>query len=214
MPLPGAAPRAAGPCRHRPRAAWSCRRIDDELLGKHRDRDGGTDRTQVVEGAAEPVRLAQDRDRRRAARLVCAGARATMSSDDAAIRPADGEERLISAIGWSPGGQPLDDRSRAGGAGESASVGTDSARRRRRRRAAISATTLVGGPDCGPVDGVRSCRCARRGVGGGLRPQCSRLGRRRLGRDPFRAQPSRSSAVSPASMVRAARSMPSSSWST
>ncbi len=44
--------------------------VDDELLGQDRHADGRADRPQVLEGAAEPVRLAQDRDRDRAAGLV------------------------------------------------------------------------------------------------------------------------------------------------
>ena len=77
--------------------------IDDELLGEDRDRHRGPDRAQVVDRAAEPVRLAQDRDRRRPAGLVraCPGddvlARATRCC------PADGDERLISAIRCRPG---------------------------------------------------------------------------------------------------------------
>ena len=38
--------------------------LDHELLGQDRDGDRRPDRPQVVERAAEPVRLAQDRDRR------------------------------------------------------------------------------------------------------------------------------------------------------
>ncbi len=49
--------------------------LDHEVLGQDRDGDGGPDRPQVVDRTAEPVRLAQDRDRRRAAGLVGAGAR-------------------------------------------------------------------------------------------------------------------------------------------
>ncbi len=44
--------------------------IDDELLGQDRDADGRPNRAQVVDRAAEPVRLAQDRDDRRPARRV------------------------------------------------------------------------------------------------------------------------------------------------
>jgi hypothetical protein len=47
--------------------------VDDELLGQHRDPDGGPHLPQIVDRAAEPVRLAQDRDGRRAAGLVGAG---------------------------------------------------------------------------------------------------------------------------------------------
>ncbi len=58
-------------------------RVDDELLGQHGDGDRGADPPQIVDRAAEPVRLAQHRDGRRAtvdvgARLgdeVLAGAR-------------------------------------------------------------------------------------------------------------------------------------------
>ena len=55
--------------------------LDHEVLGQDRDRDRGPDRAQVVDRAAEPVRLAQDRDRRRAAGLVGAGPR-----DDVLVR--------------------------------------------------------------------------------------------------------------------------------
>ncbi len=47
--------------------------VDDELLGEDRDRDGRANGAQVVDRAAEPVRLAQDRDRGRPAGLVGAG---------------------------------------------------------------------------------------------------------------------------------------------
>ena len=49
-------------------------RVDDELLGQDRDGDGGADGPQVVDRPTEPVRLAQDRDRRRAAGLIGASA--------------------------------------------------------------------------------------------------------------------------------------------
>ena len=49
--------------------------IDDELLREDRDGDGGADGPEVVHGAPEPVRLAEDGDGRRAARGVGAGAR-------------------------------------------------------------------------------------------------------------------------------------------
>ena len=48
--------------------------LDHELLGQDREGDGRPDRAQVVERAAEPVRLAQDRDRGGATRLVGSGA--------------------------------------------------------------------------------------------------------------------------------------------
>ena len=44
--------------------------IDDELLGEDRDGDRRADGAQVVHGAAEPVRLAQDGDGRGTARGV------------------------------------------------------------------------------------------------------------------------------------------------
>ena len=49
--------------------------VDHEVLGEDRDRDRGPHRAQVVDRATEPVRLAQHRDRRRAAGLVGAGPR-------------------------------------------------------------------------------------------------------------------------------------------
>ena len=48
--------------------------IDDELLGEDRDADRGADGPEVVDRAAEPVRLAQDRDRDGAAGRVGTGA--------------------------------------------------------------------------------------------------------------------------------------------
>ena len=44
--------------------------VDDELLGQHRDGDRGADRAKVLDRPAEPMRLAQHRDRGRATRLV------------------------------------------------------------------------------------------------------------------------------------------------
>ena len=49
--------------------------LDDELLGQDRHATAARTAPQVVDRAAEPVRLAQHRDRRRAAGLVGAGAR-------------------------------------------------------------------------------------------------------------------------------------------
>ena len=60
-------------------------RLDDELLGEDRDAHRRPDGPQVVDGSAEPVRLAQDRDRGRAAGLV--GPRA---GDDVLVRGGDG----------------------------------------------------------------------------------------------------------------------------
>ena len=71
---PGAAPRAAAPRpRRRARSSVELARVDDELLGEDRDRHRRADRAQVVDRAAEPVRLAQDRDGGGAAGLVGAG---------------------------------------------------------------------------------------------------------------------------------------------
>ena len=68
---------------------------------------------QVVDRAAEPVRLAQHRDRRGAAGLVRPRAARRCPRPIAAIRPADGEDRLTSAIRCRPGrGQALGDRPR------------------------------------------------------------------------------------------------------
>ena len=49
--------------------------VDDELFGEDRERHRGSDDAEVRDGAAEPVRLAQDGDRARAAGLVGAGQR-------------------------------------------------------------------------------------------------------------------------------------------
>ena len=72
----------------------------------------------------------------------------TMSSSAAAIRPADGDERLISAIRCRPGrGEALGDRPRRGRRQAASMSGpgpaATSARMSARRRAAISSTTLV-----------------------------------------------------------------------
>jgi hypothetical protein len=48
-------------------------RLDHEVLGQDREGDGGPDRAQVVDRAAEPVRLTQHGDGRRAAALVGPG---------------------------------------------------------------------------------------------------------------------------------------------
>ena len=55
--------------------------LDDELLRQDRDGNGRPDRSEVVDRAAEPVRLAQDRDRGRAAGFVSSG-----SGDDVLAR--------------------------------------------------------------------------------------------------------------------------------
>ncbi len=47
--------------------------LDHEVLGEDRDGDRRADRSQVVDRAAEPVRFAEDRDRRRAAGFVGPG---------------------------------------------------------------------------------------------------------------------------------------------
>jgi hypothetical protein len=59
-------------------------RFDDEFLGEHGDRDGGPNGTEVVDRATEPVRLAQDRDRGRAAGFVGPRPR-----DDVLVVPGD-----------------------------------------------------------------------------------------------------------------------------
>src|SRR5439155_1670700 len=58
--------------------------LDDELLRQDRDGNGRPDRSEVVDRAAEPVRLAQDRDRGRAAGFVSSG-----SGDDVLARRRD-----------------------------------------------------------------------------------------------------------------------------
>ena len=60
-------------------------RVDDELLGEDRHGHGRPDGPQVVHGAAEPVRLAQDGDRGGAAGRVgaCAGHRVVVRRDRA-----------------------------------------------------------------------------------------------------------------------------------
>ncbi len=73
----------AGRAKHRQLAF-----VDDELLGEDRNADHGPDRSQVVDRPAEPVGLAQDGDRCRAAGLVRPGAR-----DQVVTRPGDPARR-------------------------------------------------------------------------------------------------------------------------
>ena len=194
-----------GGCRtasSRTRSAPAARRsgelalLDDELLGQDRHARRRRGRPQVVDRAAEPVRLAQDRDRGRAAGLVGPG-----PGDDVVARggdpPADGDARLISAIRWRPGAASRSAIGRGvGGAPTVAPWRTAPARSSRsaRRRAAISSTTAR----------------AR----GGRRPSCRRprLRARARRRSARSARAARSRG--PASIVSAARSIPSSSCST
>jgi hypothetical protein len=77
-----------------------------------------------------------------------ARARATMSSAPEAMRPADGDERLISAIRWRPGAARRSATGRGAGEARAASscapsdVASTSSSTSRRRRSAISWTTL------------------------------------------------------------------------
>ena len=71
------------------RSSVELARLDDEVLGQDRHGDRRADRAQVVDRAAEPVRLAQHRDRRCAARLV---------------RPGPGDDVVV-AGGDLPGGR-------------------------------------------------------------------------------------------------------------
>ena len=139
-----------------------------------------------------------------------------MSSSAAAIRPAEGDERLISAIRWRPGAARRSAIGRGAGVCQAASMSgpgpaATSARMSARRRAAISSTTLV-----------RAVRL-RAGRSATVMPVPARSWRRR--RPPPRLRPPRpsagprgapssSSVARPASMVSAARSMPSSICST
>ena len=80
-----AAGRASAPAARR---TGSCRCVDDELLGQDRDGHAGADAAQVVDRATEPVRFAQDRDRRGAAGLVgaCLGDEVEVGSSER-VRP-------------------------------------------------------------------------------------------------------------------------------
>ena len=125
-----------------------------------------------------------------------------------AIGPADGDERLTSAIRWRPGAARRSAIGRGGGAAarsaQSAAaagelggqVGAAAGGDLRRRRSAVRglAPRLP-----------RSCRCPR------LRRLRPARAAPRPRRPPFGRSRSSSSAASPASIVRAARSIPSSS---
>ena len=184
--------------------------LDDELLGQDRDGDRRPHRPQVVDRAAEPVRLAQDRDRRRAAGLVGAG-----PGDDVVAGGGDppgrrrgaldlGDEvqaRRREALGdraWR-GAPPR--RARRSRPGPSPAT---SARMSARRRAAISRDHVAARRrGARPVDRRRSCRCAagRRRAGvrgrrlggaslGAQRPRAARRpARRRWSAPPARSPP-------------------------
>ena len=101
--------------------------LDDEVLGEDRDRDGGSHPAQVVDGAAEPVRLAQDGDRAGTAGLVGPG-----PGDDVLVRRGDGAGRRRGPLDL---GDQVEARSRQ--------ALDDRAGRGRRRRDGL---VLFGGP--------------------------------------------------------------------
>jgi hypothetical protein len=89
-------------------------RLDDELLGEDRDAHRRPDRPQVVDGSTEPVRLAENADRGRAAGLVRSGA-----GHDVVVGGGDlaGRRRAALDLGndvESGRGEPVEDRPRRG----------------------------------------------------------------------------------------------------
>ena len=98
--------------------------LDHEILGQDGYRDRRAHGPQVVDRPTEPVRLAQDRDRRRATDLVCAGAR-----DDVLIGGRDPSGRRRRALDLrdqvrTRSGEPSGDRARRGCGGRRGIKGT------------------------------------------------------------------------------------------
>ena len=97
-------------------------RFDDELLGQDRDRDGSPNGPQVVDRAAEPVRLAQHGDRDRAPGLV--GPR---PGDDVLVAIGDVTGRWRAPLDLGDDvkagrGEPIEDRPRRAGSGRDREV--------------------------------------------------------------------------------------------
>ena len=97
-----------------------------------------------------------------------ARARATMSSSGAAISPADGDDRLISAIRWRPGAASRPRIGRGGGVASaierwsSSESRPISSRMSARRRSAISSTTFRPRPPASAASGPSSSGGGRR----------------------------------------------------
>ena len=155
----------------------------------------GSNPPQVVDGAPEPVGLAQDRDRGGATGLVrpgashevVAGCRDTPADGDAALELRD----QVETRGREPFGDRARSRRRLGGTPEGAGVApSSSARTSARRRAAISATTFERAA-LGRVDAIRALRSPGRGRRHGhAGVPASAVDRRgRLGGAPFGPQP-------------------------
>ena len=151
-----AAARASAPAA---RSSGSWRGVDHELLGQHRQGGRGAGRAQVVERAAEPVRLDEHRDGRGAARLVGPGTRGDVElrrGERAGRRRAALDLRDEVQAGPQRGGPTT---SRGAGRAARASCGTPSCRRARaatsaRRRAAISSSTERASHDGAPRAGA------------------------------------------------------------
>ena len=168
--------------------------VDDELLGQHRHADGRADalagrrssrRTSAARTA--PRSRPHHRPRRRCAR-------ATRSSPVAAIRPADGDDRLSSAITCRPGAASRSAIGRGVGAADRGPVGEP------RQLAVEIEAPLLGDLARRRSDAPRRPR-SRGDLGGHVR------------RRSARSRSSRS-VTRPASIVSAARSIPASRCST
>ncbi len=194
-------------------------RLDDELLGQDGDRDRGPDRAEVVDRAAEPVRLAQDGDRDGATGLVRAS-----PGDDVLVAVGDlaGRRRAPLDLGddvEARGGEPVEDRPGRRGRGGDREVVVEAE--------AGHLVADVGAAAFGDLgDDVRLAaprRCGRapiRRPGPAARGSSRRcpfgLGRSAGASASRRSARSRSSSSdpSPASIVSPARSIPASSEST
>ena len=210
--------RAAGRGRRRPRGgvgSWTASTTNSLARTGHGDR--GPDRPQVVDRAAEPVRLAQDRDRRRAAGLVGAGAR-----DDVVVGRGDpaGRRRRALDLGdqvETGRGEAFGDRPRRG-RGQAASIERPPVRSRELGQdvGAAAGGDLVDdvGRAARPAPG-RSIGDGHAGARSVVASAAASAGCGCLGRPPLaRGAPRAARSPRPASMVSAARSIPSSICST
>ena len=199
------APRAGGrgpPPPHAACGSWIASTTNS--LARTGRRDGGPHGAQVVDRAAEPVRLAQDGDRapRRRPRRRAPGRRCPRPPPRS--RPADGEERLISAMTCRPG------------AARASTTGAAAPRRRQGRVELVGQARVaadLGGSDVGTrrraaISSGRPASAAALGRVGDRHAGAAATPRRPPRRRALRAEAPSSPSASPASIVRAARSTP------
>ena len=198
-------PRAAAPRRRRrPAAAAAAARPRRTPWPAPGSVVAARSRAQVLEGAAEPVRLDEHRDDRRATGLVGARPRQRRRASPSASAPAEGERRLISAMRWRPG--------RASGAGDGRGGGRAAARHARARAGVRPASSArgrraVAAAISSRTDGRRRA-CAARASAPATRHDRATAPPVRLADPGARPERARSSAAAPRAMVSDASSTP------